>query len=57
MAQSYFTLGPSVAMSKAEMDRFLQQKLVARFPSIRPDGSPHTTPLWYVGTAKRSGSS
>jgi nitroimidazol reductase NimA-like FMN-containing flavoprotein (pyridoxamine 5'-phosphate oxidase superfamily) len=22
--------------------------LVARLPSIRPDGYPHTTPLWYV---------
>jgi len=35
-------------MSKAEMDTFLEQKLVARFTSIRPDGYPHTTPLWYV---------
>lgn len=48
MEQSYLTLGPSVAMSKAEIDSFLQQKLVARFTSIRPDGYPHTTPLWYV---------
>ena len=48
MEQSYIDLGPSVAMSKEEMDRFLQQKLVARFTSIRPDGYPHTTPLWYV---------
>src|SRR5262252_1555284 len=48
MEQSYLTLGPSVAMSKDEMDRFLQQKLVARFTSIRPDGYPHTTPLWYI---------
>jgi general stress protein 26 len=48
MAESYFTLGASVAMSKAEMDSFLAQKLIARFTSIRPDGYPHTTPLWYV---------
>ena len=48
MEQSYPTLGASVGMSKAEMDSFLKQKLVARFTSIRPDGYPHTTPLWYV---------
>jgi PPOX class probable F420-dependent enzyme len=35
-------------MSREEMNRFLQQKLVARLTSIRPDGYPHTTPLWYV---------
>jgi nitroimidazol reductase NimA-like FMN-containing flavoprotein (pyridoxamine 5'-phosphate oxidase superfamily) len=48
MEQSYLMLGPSVAMSKEEIDSFLQQKLVARLTSIRPDGYPHTTPLWYV---------
>jgi nitroimidazol reductase NimA-like FMN-containing flavoprotein (pyridoxamine 5'-phosphate oxidase superfamily) len=48
MEQSYPKLGASNAMSKAEMDTFLKQKLVARFTSIRPDGYPHTTPLWYV---------
>ena len=42
------TWAPGVAMSKEEIDRFLQQKLVARLTSIRPDGYPHTTPLWYV---------
>jgi nitroimidazol reductase NimA-like FMN-containing flavoprotein (pyridoxamine 5'-phosphate oxidase superfamily) len=43
-----FTWSPSVAMGWEEMDRFLQQKLVARLTSIRPDGYPHTTPLWYI---------
>jgi hypothetical protein len=43
-----FTWSPRVAMSRDEMDRFLQQKLAARLTSIRPDGYPHTTPLWYV---------
>src|SRR4029434_872429 len=42
------TWAPGVAMSKEEIDSFLQQKLVARLTSIRPDGYPHTTPLWYV---------
>jgi hypothetical protein len=41
-----FTWSPRVAMSRDEMDRVLQQKLVARLTSIRPDGDPHTTPLW-----------
>jgi nitroimidazol reductase NimA-like FMN-containing flavoprotein (pyridoxamine 5'-phosphate oxidase superfamily) len=35
-------------MNRDEIDRFLQQTLVARLTSIRPDGYPHTTPLWYV---------
>jgi PPOX class probable F420-dependent enzyme len=35
-------------MSQEEMDGFLRQKLVARLTSIRPDGYPHTTPLWFV---------
>jgi PPOX class probable F420-dependent enzyme len=42
------TWAPGVAMSKEEIDNFLRQKLVARLTSIRPDGYPHTTPLWYV---------
>jgi general stress protein 26 len=42
------TWSPSVAMGWEEMDRFLQQKLVARLTSIRPHGYPHTTPLWYL---------
>lgn len=42
------TWAPRVAMSQEEMDSFLRQKLVARLTSIRPDGYPHTTPLWYV---------
>jgi len=41
------TWAPEVAMSKEEIDNFLRQKLVARLTSIRPDGYPHTTPLWY----------
>jgi PPOX class probable F420-dependent enzyme len=43
-----FTWAPRVAMGKEEIDSFLRQKLVARLTSIRPDGYPHTTPLWYV---------
>jgi general stress protein 26 len=42
------TWAPGVAMSKEEIDSFLNEKLISRFTSIRPDGYPHTTPLWYV---------
>ena len=42
------TWAPRVAMSKEELDSFLNQKLVARLSSIRPDGYPHATPLWYL---------
>ena len=42
-----FTWSPAVAMSKEERDNFLNQSIVARLTSIRPDGYPHTTPLWY----------
>ena len=34
-------------MSDSEIDRFLNQKLVARAATIREDGYPHVTPLWY----------
>jgi hypothetical protein len=39
-----FTWSPSVTMSRDEIDRLLQQKLVARLTSIRPDGYLHTKP-------------
>ena len=42
------TWAPGVAMSAEEMDDFLNQKLVARLTSIRPDGYPHSTPFWYL---------
>ena len=42
------TWAPSIAMSKEEIDSFLNQKLVARLTSIRPDGYPHSTPFWYL---------
>ena len=42
------TWTPQTAMSEQEIDNFLNQKLIFRFTSIRPDGYPHTTPLWYL---------
>lgn len=34
-------------MTKKEIDSFLSKKLVARTATIRDDGYPHVTPLWY----------
>lgn len=41
------TWSPKVAMSKEEIDLFLNKPLVARVATIRKDGYPHVTPLWY----------
>lgn len=41
------TWSPKVAMSKGEIDAFLNKPLVARVATIREDGYPHVTPLWY----------
>src|SRR5437867_11646171 len=34
-------------MSRTEIDNFLSKPLVARVATIRDDGYPHVTPLWY----------
>jgi nitroimidazol reductase NimA-like FMN-containing flavoprotein (pyridoxamine 5'-phosphate oxidase superfamily) len=34
-------------MSKDEIDRFLNNPLIARVATNRPDGYPHVSPLWY----------
>ena len=35
-------------MTAEELDAFLRQKHVARLATIRNDGSPHLSPIWYV---------
>ncbi len=40
-------------MTNAEMVEFLQRPLIVSFTTIRPDGSPHTTPIWYEYHAGR----
>jgi len=35
------------AMTKAEIDNFLAEKLVARVATLRKEGTIHITPLWY----------
>lgn len=39
-------------MSKEEIDSFLNEKLVARVGTIRPDGEIHMSPLWYYWDGK-----
>ena len=34
-------------MTRPEMEEFLQRPLVVSFTTIRPDGSPQVTPIWY----------
>jgi PPOX class probable F420-dependent enzyme len=36
------------ALSAEERDEFVSRKLVARMATLRPDGWPHVTPIWYV---------
>jgi nitroimidazol reductase NimA-like FMN-containing flavoprotein (pyridoxamine 5'-phosphate oxidase superfamily) len=42
-----YTWSPQVAMSKEEIDSFLNEKNIARVATIRPDGTIHMSPLWY----------
>jgi nitroimidazol reductase NimA-like FMN-containing flavoprotein (pyridoxamine 5'-phosphate oxidase superfamily) len=36
------------ALTPEERDRFLLQRLLSRFSTIRADGWPHTTPVWFL---------
>jgi len=36
------------ALSPEERDEFVARKLVARMATLRADGWPHVTPIWYV---------
>jgi PPOX class probable F420-dependent enzyme len=37
-----------MAMSKAEIDAFLNGVHLARVATVRPDGRPHVAPVWYL---------
>ena len=39
--------GPSVEMTKDEMDAFLSKPILARLATIRDD-RPHVTPIWFA---------
>ena len=35
------------AMTRVEMEEFLRRPLVVGFTTVRPNGSPQVTPIWY----------
>lgn len=35
------------SMTQQELEEYLRRPLVVTFTTIRPDGSPHVTPIWY----------
>ena len=37
-----------VRMSPQEMEGFLSEKNLARIATVKPDNSPHVTPVWYL---------
>lgn len=38
----------SVEMTRAEIDAFLSQVILARLATVRVDGRPHVTPIWFI---------
>jgi nitroimidazol reductase NimA-like FMN-containing flavoprotein (pyridoxamine 5'-phosphate oxidase superfamily) len=43
---------PKVAMSKEELDHFLNGRLIARLSTIDGEGFPTVTPVWYLWDGK-----
>ena len=35
------------SMTQQELEEYLRRPLVVAFTTIRPNGSPHVTPIWY----------
>lgn len=40
--------GRKIAMSPHELDRFLGDEHTCRVATVKSDGAPHVTPLWFV---------
>ena len=40
-------------MSSEEIEDFLNERYVARIATIKPNGSPHVTPVWYLWKNKQ----
>jgi len=38
----------NIAMSHHEMEKFLAESHLARIATIKPHGTPHVTPVWYL---------
>ena len=41
----------NLKMSSQELIEFLTEKHFARIATVKPDGSPHVTPVWYLWKA------
>ena len=37
-----------MSMTKREMNNFLDERWIARIATLKKDGSPHLTPVWYA---------
>jgi len=37
-----------VSMTPQEIESFLSEKNLARIATVRPNGAPHVTPVWYI---------
>jgi PPOX class probable F420-dependent enzyme len=42
------TATPENALDRGEIDEYLGRRIMARMATIRPDGYPHLTPIWFV---------
>jgi PPOX class probable F420-dependent enzyme len=42
------TATPENALSQAEIDEYLNRRIMARMATQRADGYPHLTPIWFV---------
>ncbi len=42
------TATPENALSQGEIDEYLNRRLLARMATLRADGYPHLTPIWFV---------
>lgn len=42
------TATPENALSQAEIDEYLNRRIMARMATHRADGYPHLTPIWFV---------
>jgi len=46
------TWSPQNAMTRSEISAFLDEPHIARLATIRKDGSPHVSPVWYSWDGK-----
>jgi PPOX class probable F420-dependent enzyme len=42
------TATPENALNQGEIDEYLNRRILARMATLRADGYPHLTPIWFV---------